>query len=67
MCLLFVTIKNLDSLSWTFSLMVRNKKCSLMIKKIFFWNQFQLHLGRTVYPKANIPGGPGVRPTGADQ
>lgn len=38
-----------------------------MIKKIFFWNQFQLHLGRTVYPEANIPGGPGVRPTGADQ
>lgn len=67
MCLLLVTIKNLDSLSWTFSLMVRNKKCSLMIKKIFFWNQFQLHLGRTVYPEANIPGGPGVRPTGADQ
>lgn len=67
MCLLLVTIKNLDSLSWTFSLMVGNKKCSLMIKKIFFWNQFQLHLGRTVHPEADIPGGPGVCPTGADQ
>lgn len=67
MCLLLVTIKNLDSLSWTFTPYGPKKKCSLMIKNNFFWNQFQLHLGRTVHPEADIPGGPGVRPTGADQ
>lgn len=62
-----VTTKNLDSLSCTFDLKSEKKKYCLMTKKNTFWDYFQLHLGRTVHPETDIPGGPGVRPAGADQ